>query len=241
MKFLRQLFASCVLLGALAGATGAVAADAAPAATKAPAKDLVLKGDAKCTSCHDESDEPKLLHIGKTKHGTVADGRAPSCTNCHGESDLHTNNPAKLKERPPTDRSFAKSSKTPVAARNESCISCHRKDSKRSHWEGSAHERADVACTSCHQLHTAKDKVADKRGTRAVAQAYLEFLYGPEGQNIAGENYYRPIEPAAAAKFARQFPKVNLFTIDEVFGGWAKAQKTHFADGGTFDQIYTRK
>jgi len=88
---------------------------------------------------------------------------------------------------------------------------------------------------------TVVDKVVDKRGTRAVAQAYLEYLYSPEGQDIAGHNYYRPIDPAAAAKYARQFPKVNLFTIDDVFGGWAKAQKTHFADGGSFDQVYTRK
>ncbi len=88
---------------------------------------------------------------------------------------------------------------------------------------------------------TLVDKVVDKRGTRAVAQAYLEYLYSTEGQDIAGQNYYRPIDPAAAAKYAKQFPKVNLFTIDEVFGGWAKAQKTHFADGGSFDQVYTRK
>jgi sulfate transport system substrate-binding protein len=88
---------------------------------------------------------------------------------------------------------------------------------------------------------TLVDKVVDKRGTRAAAQAYLEFLYGPEGQAIAGENYYRPIDPAVAAKYAKQFPKLNLFTIDEVFGGWAKAQKTHFADGGTFDKVYSRK
>jgi len=88
---------------------------------------------------------------------------------------------------------------------------------------------------------TVVDKVVDKRGTRAVAQAYLEFLYSPEGQDLAGQNYYRPIDPTAAAKYAKQYPKVNLFTIDEVFGGWAKAQKTHFADGGSFDQVYTKK
>lgn len=88
---------------------------------------------------------------------------------------------------------------------------------------------------------TVVDKVVDKRGTREVAQAYLEFLYSPTGQDLAGQNYYRPVDAAAAAKYAKQFPKVNLFTIDEVFGGWAKAQKTHFADGGTFDQVYTRK
>lgn len=80
-----------------------------------------------------------------------------------------------------------------------------------------------------------------KRGTRAVAQGDLESLYTPDGQTLAGENHARPIEPAAAAKFARQFPKVNLFTINEVFGGWAKAEKTHIADGGTVDQIFNRR
>ena len=82
------------------------------------------------------------------------------------------------------------------------------------------------------------DKVVDRKGTRAVAQAYLEYLYSPEGQDIAGQNYYRPIDPKAAAKYEKQFPKVELFTIDQLFGGWDKAQKAHFADGGTFDQIY---
>lgn len=85
------------------------------------------------------------------------------------------------------------------------------------------------------------DKVVDRKGTRAVAQAYLEYLYSPQGQDLAGSNYYRPVDPAAAAKYAKQFPKLSLFTVDEVFGGWAKAQKTHFADGGVFDQVYTRK
>jgi sulfate transport system substrate-binding protein len=82
------------------------------------------------------------------------------------------------------------------------------------------------------------DVVADKHGTRAAAQAYLEFLYSPEGQEIAAKNFYRPRLPEVAQKYANQFPKVNLFTIDEKFGGWQKAQKTHFADGGVFDQIY---
>jgi len=82
------------------------------------------------------------------------------------------------------------------------------------------------------------DKVVDKRGTRAVAQAYLEFLYSEQGQDIAGKNFYRPRSPTAAAKYAAQFPKINLFTIDELFGGWRKAQATHFADGGVFDQLY---
>ena len=84
------------------------------------------------------------------------------------------------------------------------------------------------------------DKFADKHGTRNVAQAYLEYLYSEEGQDIAGRNFYRPTDPKVAAKYARQFPKLTLFTIGEMFGGWQKAQKTHFADGGVFDQIYQK-
>ncbi len=82
------------------------------------------------------------------------------------------------------------------------------------------------------------DKNADKKGTRKVAEAYLQYLYSEEGQEIAAQNYYRPTSEKVAKKYAAQFPKVNLFTIDQAFGGWAKAQKTHFSDGGTFDQIY---
>ncbi len=82
------------------------------------------------------------------------------------------------------------------------------------------------------------DKVVDRKGTRAVAQAYLEYLYTAEGQEIAAKNYYRPRFEAVAKKYAATFPRVNLITIDEVFGGWQKAQKTHFADGGVFDLIY---
>ncbi|MFK8252673.1 sulfate ABC transporter substrate-binding protein [Ancylobacter terrae] len=83
------------------------------------------------------------------------------------------------------------------------------------------------------------DKVVDKKGTRAVAEQYLKFLYTKEGQEIAAQNFYRPRDPEVAAKFAKVFPKVDLVTIDDpAFGGWRKAQKTHFEDGGVFDQIY---
>ena len=84
------------------------------------------------------------------------------------------------------------------------------------------------------------DKVVDKKGTRKVAQAYLEYLYSPEGQEIAAKHYYRPRDAKIAAKYASQFGKVNLITVDAVFGGWKKAQKAHFADGGSFDQIFAR-
>jgi sulfate transport system substrate-binding protein len=84
------------------------------------------------------------------------------------------------------------------------------------------------------------EKVAERRGTTEVAKAYLEYLYSDEGQDIAGRNYYRPRSQAAAAKYAAVFPKLELFTIQDVFGGWTAAQKTHFADGGVFDQIYQK-
>jgi len=86
------------------------------------------------------------------------------------------------------------------------------------------------------------DRNADRKGTRAVAEEYLKYLYSEEGQDIAGKNFYRPaVSEKAKARYAKQFPKLNLFTIDDVFGGWSKADKEHFADGGIFDQVAARK
>jgi sulfate transport system substrate-binding protein len=82
------------------------------------------------------------------------------------------------------------------------------------------------------------DKVVDRHGTRKVAEAYLEYLYSKEGQEIAAKHFYRPRDPEVAAKYAKQFPTLTLVTVDGAFGGWAKAQAVHFADGGTFDRIY---
>ncbi|MDY7225691.1 sulfate ABC transporter substrate-binding protein [Hyalangium rubrum] len=86
---------------------------------------------------------------------------------------------------------------------------------------------------------TVVDKNVDKRGSRAVAEAYLQYLYSEAGQEIAAKHHYRPRSPAVAAKYASRFPSVRLFTIDEVFGGWRLAQRTHFDDSGVFDLIYT--
>jgi sulfate transport system substrate-binding protein len=117
-------------------------------------------------------------------------------------------------------------------------------------WENEAYlavkelgpEKVDIVVPSLSILAeppvTVIDKNVDKHGTRVVAEAYLHYLYSEEGQNIAGQNYYRPIDKKVAAKYARTFAPVKLITIDEVFGGWQKAQKTHFEDGGTFDAIY---
>ena len=88
---------------------------------------------------------------------------------------------------------------------------------------------------------TVVDRTVDRKGTRAVATAYLEYLYSDEGQDIAGRHFYRPTSAKAQARYAQQFPKVALFGIDEAFGGWAKAARVHFADGAIFDQIYTKQ
>jgi sulfate/thiosulfate transport system substrate-binding protein len=85
------------------------------------------------------------------------------------------------------------------------------------------------------------DKIAKKHGTLEIAQAYLQFLYSDQGQELIAQHYYRPRNPALAARYAAQFPKVTLFTVDSVFGGWTRAQAEHFADGGTFDEIYANR
>ena len=117
-------------------------------------------------------------------------------------------------------------------------------------WENEAHlavkqygaDKFDIVTPSLSILAeppvAVVDTIAKKHKTTAVAQAYLEYLYSPEGQEIAGRNFYRPRDPAVAAKYAGQFPTLRLLTVDDVFGGWQKAQATHFADGGTFDQIF---
>ena len=125
-------------------------------------QDKVLKGDATCTRCHDENEEYPVLAIGKTKHGTVADGRTPTCSSCHGESNLHVNRPPDAKERPKPDRMFGKSSPTSMEERSAACLSCHQGGS-RIHWQMSAHAGREVACSSCHQVHTQHDKARDKQ------------------------------------------------------------------------------
>jgi DmsE family decaheme c-type cytochrome len=158
-----------------AGDTSSVPAGEAPAApAKAAGKDLILKGDAKCTGCHDEADEPVgratmlelnpgVLAISTTRHGVKGDARTPSCTNCHGESKDHVNFKGKGKEKPPApDRSFRKITATPAAERSAACLTCHKGD-KRTHWEGSQHANNDVSCNSCHRVHAEHDAVRDKK------------------------------------------------------------------------------
>lgn len=154
MKLLRHIVAAagCAVLLFTASA---YAADAKPAP-----KDLVLKGDAKCTACHDEADAPEVLRIGKTRHGTKADGRTPTCTSCHGESKAHTDH--KGSDKPPKPEiTFGKNSKNESSARSEACLSCHQ-GGKRIHWQGGVHANRDVTCASCHKIHNQHDKVRAK-------------------------------------------------------------------------------
>jgi DmsE family decaheme c-type cytochrome len=125
-------------------------------AVVADAKDLVLKGDEKCTVCHDASAAPQLLGIGRTKHGTRADPRTPTCTSCHGDSTAHAGGSGK------PDIIFGMKGASLAEAQNGACQSCHQKDSARHLWAGSVHEAREVACASCHNLHSGHDKVADK-------------------------------------------------------------------------------
>lgn len=172
MKPPKQILKLLAFVWAIGAITPALAEDAQQAASeRKPAMDLILKGDAKCTGCHDEADEPQpsmlelhpqILSIGKTMHGTTADSRTPTCTDCHGESTSHLNHKGSGKP-PKSDRTFTKGATTPAAERNEACLRCHQKESKRHLWMGSAHESHGVACTSCHQIHTAHEKVRDKR------------------------------------------------------------------------------
>jgi len=160
MKSLRHPIAA--VLQSLVLALGITMAAHAADADKAPRKDMVLTGDAKCTRCHDETEDYPVLAIGKTKHGTVADKRTPTCTSCHGEGDSHINKPEGVKERPGPERAFGKKSTTPAGDQNQACLACHQ-GGKRIHWSGSTHASRDTTCTSCHQVHTAHDKVRDKR------------------------------------------------------------------------------
>ena len=124
--------------------------------------DLVLKGDAICTRCHDEADDFPVLSIAQTKHGVNTDVRTPTCVSCHGESAQHLRVPkGQQGVRPSPDFPFGKKTTNDVAKHNQACINCHQGD-KLTLWLGSAHSRRDVACVQCHKLHTGNDKVLSR-------------------------------------------------------------------------------
>lgn len=159
--------ASLMLAGICLAAAPAIAADTKAAPAKAEAKDIIYKGDAKCTSCHDENESVPVLSIAKTKHGVAKDGRVPTCVSCHGESEKHANKPEDVKDRPATDRNFGKKSTLTADEKSKVCTTCHQ-GGKHINWNTSAHSTNDVACTNCHQIHTGHDKVRDKRAQPEV-------------------------------------------------------------------------
>ena len=172
---LGQVFATAIFLALAAPSAFAEPAFNSPemaqavqaATPRAPRQDMVLKGDAVCTRCHDETEAYPVLSIGRTKHGTRADARTPTCTSCHGESPTHVSKPTDAKERPKVDRSFGKKSTTPPEERNAACLTCHE-GTTRMFWHESEHASRDVTCTSCHQIHTGHDKVRAKADQAGV-------------------------------------------------------------------------
>lgn len=134
---------------------------------KAVPRDLVLKGDAKCTLCHGSTGDSPVPAIGKTRHGVIADQRTPTCTSCHGESESHRQPPRGATGWPKPDRTFRKSSTTPIEVRSQTCLACHQ-GGNRIHWGMSAHAANDVTCSTCHRVHTGFDKVRDKRAQTEV-------------------------------------------------------------------------
>jgi len=141
--------------------TEAVETSSPEADAKKPSKDMVLRGDAKCTRCHDEDNKVPVLPIGKTRHGVMADKRTPTCTDCHGDSENHTKTVANEKDRPMPDRSYTRHSPTSIQDRDDSCLACHQ-GGKRVLWSNSAHADSEVTCASCHKVHVGRDAVRSK-------------------------------------------------------------------------------
>jgi DmsE family decaheme c-type cytochrome len=177
-----------LVLAMMAGLAGQ-----APAQDGSARKDLVMKGDAVCTSCHGVDDVYPVLAIGQTRHGTIADGRTPTCVTCHGVSDTHVNRPPDATARPKPERMFGRTSTTPPDVQDQACLTCHQ-GGKRIHWASSAHATRDTTCVSCHQVHTAHDKVRDKR-----AQAQVCFTCHTEQRAQVNRPSRHPIPEGTVA------------------------------------------
>lgn len=178
MKLLRKVMMLCAFICGLGGVSSALA-EASPQQNKGAGQAAgALKEDAICTRCHDESETKPILSIYQTRHGVRADSRTPTCQSCHGKSEKHLKGDPNVKGRASPDVLFGTKKGTssgfsPSEAKlqNAACLTCHDKDSKRTHWEGGAHQTGDVACASCHETHTAHDKVRDKKTQTEVCFA----------------------------------------------------------------------
>jgi DmsE family decaheme c-type cytochrome len=156
MKFWQKIATTLAMVAGLAAGAPALAADASTQSQIDAAK----KEDAVCTRCHDQSEKNPVLSIYQTRHGVKADSRTPTCRSCHGASEAHVKNTANTSVRPPVD-AFSAKGKNATNNEIQACVGCHN-SGKRSHWAGSAHEKADVVCTQCHTMHTNNDRVQNK-------------------------------------------------------------------------------
>jgi DmsE family decaheme c-type cytochrome len=179
MKLITKFATLCLLLGGLSTSPGIFAAELpdlgepTQSQIKASGNSIAtesLKKDAVCTKCHDSSEIKPVLSIYQTKHGVKGDSRTPSCQSCHGASENHVKNADGKATRNKPDVVFGtkrgtSGAYTPSEAKVQStaCLSCHGKDVNRTHWEGGAHQTNDTTCASCHEVHTAHDKVRDKK------------------------------------------------------------------------------
>lgn len=178
MKLLKKGLVLFGLIGGLGWAFAVSAADAPQKEGKPVAAASALNKDAICTKCHDESEMKPILAIYQTKHGVKGDPRTPSCQSCHGDSEKHLHGDPKQKGRAAPDvlfgtRKGASSGFVPSEAKvqNAACLSCHDKDLNRTHWDGGQHQVNDVACSSCHEVHAAHDKVRDRKTQTQVCFA----------------------------------------------------------------------
>ena len=171
MKSLQRVLAVAFAAAGLLLSGTAVAADG---------KDLVLRGDAKCTGCHDQNFKGgSVLGIAQTRHGVKADGRTPSCTNCHGASDKHLANPSDSKP----DHTYPRRGKLGSEEQAGACLGCHE-SGKRTHWAGSRHQTEGVVCSSCHTVHTARDNTLVK-STQSETCFNCHKTQRSEGQRIS--------------------------------------------------------
>lgn len=150
-------------------------------------KDVVLPGDAQCTRCHGEDDTSPVLVIGQTKHGLMSDKRLPGCTGCHGESPTHAKKPENATVRPAPDFPFGKKITGKVGEHNALCTTCHKGGSFMQ-WQGSAHSARDVACSNCHSMHAAKDKVRER-----MTQPEVCFSCHKEQRQLVKKPSHHPI------------------------------------------------
>ncbi len=200
MEFLRKTMMLCAFIAGMGTSASLMAAeinlpDIGGDIPQIAAKES-LKKDAVCTRCHDESETKPILSIYQTKHGVKGDPRTPSCQSCHGESEKHLHGDPNVSGRAAPDVIFGtKKEKTSsfgpseVKEQNAACLSCHRKDTKRTRWQGSAHQVGDLVCVSCHEIHTTHDKVRDK-----ITQPEICYTCHKEQRADDNKNSHHPIE-----------------------------------------------